>query len=95
MQVHDEVAGLGVPVPDLALVTVRVGHHQLGPERASTDRRGRGRTVRSRVGFGCFCGARRAAATCWDRDMSGDGHTTHMLHNTHRFWRRVGMDRVA
>ena len=27
MQVHDQVVGLGVPVPDLALVAVRVPGH--------------------------------------------------------------------
>ena len=29
VEVHDEVLGLGVPVPDLALVTVRVPRHPL------------------------------------------------------------------
>ena len=30
MKIHDQVLGLGVPVPDLALVTVGVPGHPLG-----------------------------------------------------------------
>ena len=30
VKIHDEVLGLGVPVPDLALVAVRVPGHPLG-----------------------------------------------------------------